>query len=298
MVDPRNNVTKQARAGSIAAIIQLLNENLASIGVRTRAMRDNGVLQLLCEAETVDQLEKSTLVERIRQILESIGPRDIRRVKINSRIVREQQMLWLEEINRDPENQLLWFEEIKLARRNPFSHLVTDWQERQTKPSKPLLLKPSSSPFVRDRRQLQRGLVGGILLSLSLLLVSGAIYQIWRTKQANLTPIPNSTASGTPSLTQNNAKGLVDVSNPTNSSKSNDDPFAIAVRIAEQTASAGKIAETPAQWLEIATHWQQASDFMSRVSPKDSRYKTAQNRRRLYRQNSEAAQREAAKRRS
>jgi len=108
MVAPVDNIAIQARQGSVAAIIQVLNEKLAEIGVRTRAVFTDGVLQLLCEAPKVDQLEQSTLVERIRQILEGISPRYIRRVNINTRIVREQQLLWLEEISRDPENQLLW----------------------------------------------------------------------------------------------------------------------------------------------------------------------------------------------
>lgn len=272
MVDPRDNLTRQARAGSIAAIIQLLNENLATLGVRTRAVRDNGVLQLLCEAETVEQLEQASLVDRIRQILESIGPRDVRRVKINSRIVREQQLLWLEEINRDPENQLLWFEEIKLATRNPFQRLAADFKERKTQPIKQPLPKPSSSPFVRDRRQLRRGIAVGALLSLSLLLGLGAIYKWLGSKQAESTQVEGGT--------------LIDAARQTSTSN---DPFAAAVRIAEQTSVAGTTAQTRTQWLEIATRWQQASDLMGQVSQEDSRYKTAQNRKVLYRKNSEAA---------
>lgn len=272
MVDPRDNLTRQARAGSIAAIIQLLNENLATLGVRTRAVRDNGVLQLLCEAETVEQLEQSSLVDRIRQILESIGPRDVRRVKINSRIVREQQLLWLEEINRDPENQLLWFEEIKLARRNPFQRLAADFKERKTQPIKQPLPKPSSSPFVRDRRQLRRGIAVGAFLSLSLLLGLGAIYKWLGSKQAESTQVEGGTLIGAARQTS-----------------ASNDPFAAAVRIAEQTSIAGTTAQTRTQWLEIATRWQQASDLMGQVSQEDSRYKTAQNRKVLYRKNSEAA---------
>ncbi|MBD3560336.1 hypothetical protein H6S82_15955, partial [Planktothrix sp. FACHB-1355] len=92
MVDPTDQIAKQARSGSVAAIIQLMNEKLASNGVRTRAIRENGVLQMLCEAESPEQLERSTLVPQIREILQNIGPRNIRRVRINCRIVREQQL--------------------------------------------------------------------------------------------------------------------------------------------------------------------------------------------------------------
>ncbi len=108
MTDPMDDIVQQARQGSVAAIIQVLNEKLAEAGVRTRAMFADGVLQLLCEASSVSHLEQSFLVERVREILEWLAPRHIRRVKINSRIVREQQLLWLEEISREPEKQLLW----------------------------------------------------------------------------------------------------------------------------------------------------------------------------------------------
>lgn len=46
MVDRINDIAWQAHQGSVAAIIQLLNENLAHLGVRTRAVFSNGVLQL------------------------------------------------------------------------------------------------------------------------------------------------------------------------------------------------------------------------------------------------------------
>jgi hypothetical protein len=284
MVDPRNDLTKQARSGSITAIIQLLNEDLASIGVRARAVRDSDLLQLLCEAETVEQLEQSTLVERIRQILEFIGPRDIRRVKINSRLVREQQLLWLQEINRERENQLLWFEEIKLARRNPLMGLVAALRERQTRSMKQPLPKPSASPIVRHRRQLRRGMMAGVVMSISLLLVGWGFYKWFGPKQADSTPVT--------------ANSFIDASLQTSQTDSASDPFVAAVRMAEQASAEGRTAQTPAQWLEIATRWQKASDLMALVPFEDKRYQTAQNRKVLYRKNSEAALQEVERRRS
>ena len=91
-----SDVAKQARQGSVAAIIQVLNEQLADLGVRTRAVIASGVLQILCEASTVEQLEQEQVVSRVQQILEEISPFGLRRVQVNSRLVREQQMLWLE----------------------------------------------------------------------------------------------------------------------------------------------------------------------------------------------------------
>lgn len=294
MVDPTDEIAKQARQGSVAAIIQLLNEQLASSGVRTRAIRENGVLQMLCEAESVDRLDRSTLVPHIREILEAIGPSNIRRVKINCRIVREQQSLWLEEISRDPENNLLWLEEITLARRNPFKRLATDLKERNSKTVKPSQLKPSSSPFERDRRQLRRGMLGGVFLSIALLLAGWAAYKALAPNQASQMQAtkPESSANLSPN------QQTVSVANQTNSPKASGDPFAAAVRIAEQASVDGRKAQTRAQWLEIANRWQQASDLMGQVPENDRRYQTALNRKSVYRKNSESALRQLQRKRS
>ena len=291
MVYQTDEITRQARQGSVAAIIQLLNENLAANGIRVRAILENGVLQLLCEAESVEQLEKSTLVPLIKELLETIGPKNIRRVKINSRIVREQQLLWLEEISRDPENQLLWFEEIILARRNPFGYLGRDFNDRKYKLLKQPLAKASSSPFERDRRQWRRGMIGGVLFSLCLLLLGWVGFKLLNSNQKGQISSINAGSAGRLSSTQQKGDGssLTDQTN---------DPFALAVRMAEQTSKAGKTAQSRAKWLEIANRWQQASDLMGKVAKTDARYQTAQNRKMLYRKNSEAALREVGKRRS
>jgi hypothetical protein len=70
MRDPMDDIARQAHQGSVAAIIQTLNEQLSDAGVRTRAVFADGVLQLLCEAASKEQLEQSVLVVKIRQILE------------------------------------------------------------------------------------------------------------------------------------------------------------------------------------------------------------------------------------
>ena len=71
------------------------------------------------------------------------------------------------------------------------------------------------------------------------------------------------------------------------------DPFAAAVRLAEQASAAGKKAKTRVEWLDLAHQWQQASDLMGQVKADDSRYSTAQDRVQLYQQNSEAALQQA-----
>lgn len=73
------------------------------------------------------------------------------------------------------------------------------------------------------------------------------------------------------------------------------DPFVQAVRLAEQAAEDGKAADTRAEWLALASHWQRASDLMATVPPEDPRYPTAQDRVQAYQANSEAALGEAQK---
>ena len=324
MVDSVNNIAKQARQGSVAAIIQVLNDKLADSGVRTRAIFEDGVLQLLCEAPDLDQLEQSTLVERVRQILESISPRNIRRVKINSRIVREQQLLWLEEINRDPENQVLWSQEITLTRPNLFKQFMEDLQTQQEQQTKTTL--PTTSPRkAREQRQFKRGVLGGAGISFLILLLGWVAYNAFGSKLQGATQATTSTASPTPespaaiapaspapassnptpsNLTATTSASPSAIPSPASVAASSspapattsEDPFAAAVRLAESNASAGKSAQSPAEWLALAAKWQQASDLMAQVQPSDQRYSIAQDRTAVYRRHSEAALAEAKKR--
>ncbi|MBD2465429.1 hypothetical protein H6G89_30950 [Oscillatoria sp. FACHB-1407] len=279
MVDPIDDIARQARQGSVSAIIQVLNEKLVDSGVRTRAIFADGVLQLLCEAATPEQLEQTTLVDRIRQILESIQPRNIRRININSRIVREQQLLWLEEVNRDPEHQLLWSQEITLARMNPLKRLFEDWFAEKPEYAKTL---PKTNRENKAQQHFWRGLVGGVSFSLLLLLVGWVVadwmgLRLGSQIQAVTTP--------------------TDEASPTPAAPSQPDPFVQAVRIAEQAVVDGQSAQTPADWLDLAARWQRASDLMAQIPPGDSRYKTAQDRTQVYRQNSEVAMLKAERQR-
>lgn len=306
MVDSIDDISKQARQGSVAAIIQIMNDKLASSGVRTRAMFENGVLQLLCEAATPEQLEQSVLVDRIRQILESISPRNIRRVNINSRIVREQQLLWLEEIHREPEN-LLWSEEITLRRPNLIKQLSEDMKLRRIEQERANLPKPTSARQMREQRQFWRGIVGGTSLSLFLLLVGGVVY-VWLGNKSETTEADTASTAPSPATSPGNppanpsANNSPAVSNATSpaptTASATSDPFAEAVRLAEQASFIGKTAESPAQWLDLAAKWQQASDLMGKVEPGDERYEIAQDRTVVYRRYSESALQQAEKRRA
>lgn len=286
MVDPIDDIARQARQGSVSAIIQILNDKLADSGVRTRAMFDQGVLQLLCEAAKPEQLEQPVLVPHVRQILESLQPRNVRRVNINSRIVREQQLLWLDEINRDPQQKLLWSEEITLAKPGVFQRMS---QERQDAKFDPKSSFAASSPRLRrEKRVFWRGLLGGASFSLFMLLLGWALYTWLHPRSAevmNATRDPNleQAAQASPATGSPAANGASETGNKSA------DPFVEAVRLAEETVVAGQSAQTSAEWLNIASRWQRASDFMGQIPATDPRYPTAQDRVQLYQQNSDAA---------
>ena len=297
MVDPMDDIVRQARQGSVSAIIQVLNEKLASSGIRTRAMFSQGVLQLLCEGAKPDQLEQPVIVPQVRQILESLQPRHIRKANINCRVVREQQLLWLEEISRDPDNQLLWSEEITLRQPTLMQRLTQDAKDRRQGAAR--VEMPKSAPkLAREKKVFWRGLVGGASLSLFLLLLGWALYG-WLSPKLAGQPAATETAKA-PSPEASPAPAASTQPKPSSSPATSTtasqrpaspkpDPFVDAVRLAQETVTTGQTAQNPAEWLEVATRWQRASDLMSQVPSSDPRYVTAQDRVSQYRQNSETA---------
>ncbi len=314
MVDRINDIFWQAQQGSVAAIIQLLNQRLTNSGVRTRAVFNDGILQLLCETSADHKIDQSALVNQIHEILKSIAPRHIYRVNINCRIVREQQLLWLDEINRDPDNQLLWAEEITLEKPSIFQQFIKDFQERKTEAAKISLLK--TQPTFKPQPHSSRALVlskqnqsknsawGWILLGTSLclffIMVGLAVYALFGDKfKLSIRPETSMSVEPTAKLESQNPsqsekeKSLTVINQY--SSPDREDYFAAAVRIANQAALVGKKAKTPTRWLELAANWQRASDLMAKVSPSHSRYQEAQIRTKLYKQYSQAAQKEADK---
>lgn len=312
MVDPMDDIARQARQGSVSAIIQVLNEKLADSGVRTRAVFANGILQLLCEAPQPEQLEQPVLVPHVKRILESLQPRSIRRVNINSRIVREQQLLWLEEINRDPEGQLLWSEEISLAHPSPFKRWLQDRKHTQLDANKTNLPKASPVRLKREKRVFWRGLVGGASLSLFLLLVGWAVHNwLYPKFQGQFASGQNAIQDAEKNSEQNSGNGnassgatsgnsaeaLADrpsalASHATQATQA-EDPFVLAVRLAEQTVEKGRSAKASADWLALAAQWQRASDLMSQVPASDARYTVAQDRVKVYQQHSQTATQQA-----
>lgn len=266
-----NDILGQARQGSVAAIIQILNERLANDNIRTRAILADGVLQLLCEAPTPEQLDKTRVVERVQTILEELAPRHIRKVNINSRIVREQQLLWFEEITRDPENQLLWSEMIKLKQPNPISRF---WQDLQQPKTRNEIIVSDSAKNRASQKYFLRGLVGGASLCLLLLLLG------WVLKHRLGLSWTQLRASGDDAV--ENVDGA-------EASPATQDSFARAVRLAQEAAADGQAATTPAEWLDLAARWQRASELMAQVPPESENYQIAQDRVAAYQQNSDLA---------
>ncbi|MEL6399266.1 MAG: hypothetical protein AAFO87_03385 [Cyanobacteria bacterium J06607_6] len=264
-----NDILGQARQGSVAAIIQILNERLAESQIRTRAILADGVLQLLCEAPTPEQLEQSTVVPRVQGILEELAPKSIRKVNINSRIVREQQLLWFEEITRDPENQLLWSELIKLKQPNPVSRL---WQDLQQPKARNEIVVTDQKKNQLGQKYFLRGVVGGASLCLLVLLVGWVFKHRLGVTWAQLF-----------------SPDAVTVAEPTTQTPAAPDTFAQAVRLAQQSVTAGQQATTPAEWLDLAARWQRAADLMAEVPIEDERYAIAQDRILTYQQNSDQA---------
>lgn len=269
-----NDILGQARQGSVAAVIQVLNERLADANIRTRAILADGILQLLCEAPTPEQLDQAVVVERVRTVLEELAPRHIRKVNINSRIVREQQLLWYEEITRDPENQLLWSEMIKLKQPNPVARL---WQDLQQPKSRNDIVVVDSKRDQLGQKYFLRGLVGGASLCLLLLLLGWVLKHRLGLSWAQVLSLESTTeVPSTPDTVVQ-------------------DTFAQAVRLAQQAAADGQTATTPAEWLDLAARWQRASELMAQVPPENENYQIAQDRVLAYQTNSEQALLQAEK---
>lgn len=299
MVQVLDNITIQARQGSVAAIIQVLNAKLADSGVRARAVVAQGVLQLLCEADSPQKLDQAFLVEHLRNVLESIRPRYIRRVKVNTRLVSEQQLLWLDEIEDDPDNQLLWTAEFSLSRRNVGQWLRDLWQGQRESSSGAVLADTSERE--RQKRRAWQTVVGVSGLGIFLCLSGWAIYDSLKVKGAQQvsTGQPVSLDQASPTVDQR-GDGSLDSGQFDGNSLDGDqsaallepsdgnapDPFAQAVRLAEQSVEDGKLAQTPDEWMDLATRWQRASDLMGEIPADDERYAIAQDRTTVYKQNS------------
>ncbi|NJM58601.1 MAG: hypothetical protein HC857_15970 [Synechococcales cyanobacterium RU_4_20] len=274
-----DEVFGQARSGSITAIIQVLNDRLADVGVRTRAMLESGTLQLLCEAAESTALNKSKLLPRVHALLEEVAPRSIDKVCLYTRINREQQLLWLEDVQQNKKGHVLWTEDIKLTKPPFFRQLAEDWQYSRQKARRIAELKAPGPPPTQsnwrlveisavlgfgDRRRDERR-CGGDCRWGALGRFPGAPSGRWRSNRSHSGP-----ATGNGWVCPGGAAG-------------------------GEVLCGGQAAKTEAEWLELAADWKKASELMGQVPSNDPRYLTAQDRVAQYSKNSEAALAKAGK---
>ena len=282
VTNPANDIRKQAHQGSVAAIIQVLNQELSDVGVRTRAVYDGGVLQLLCEGDTPAQLNQETLPDRIKQILELLAPRGVRRVNINSRIVREQQLLWLDEINREPE-KLLWYKEVNLVRPNFLKTMMEDVQDSMSRSDQ---IGGPSARQQREKKQFWRGIFGGIGTTTALLLLGWGVFSLINKPSETISTTTN---SAKPSESKPPESKPPEPKPPESKPTDNVEAFSTAVRLAEESAALGSKAQTVSDWQAIADKWGKASDLMAQVPSSDKNYTVAQDRTTRYKNNQAAA---------
>ncbi len=277
---PVNDSFKQARQGSISAIIQVLNDQLSVRGVRTRAMVDNNVLELLCEGTTAADLDRDFLVKTIQAKLEEISARNLRRVNIHARIIQEQQLLWLEEIKNDTEGKVLWSEAITLARPNLIKHLVADVKAGFA-PKDKAPVTASNRPWKGDRKPSDPRWLG--LGFLGLLALVGTGWLLWGRKGDPAAPLSQASQNAIAPSAGTKPSGDRILA----------DPFDRAVNLAGKAAAAGTKASRPEDWQKIAQNWQEASELMAQVPTSDPRYALAQDRTKTYYNNQIIAQKKS-----
>lgn len=271
-----DDVYRQACGGSIAAVVQVLNHRYGSEGIRTRAMLAGSTLKLLCEAPEAQLLDRDETVERVWQTLEHIAPKGISRVHLYGRLVEEQQLLWLDAIERNPDH-LLWSHQGKLQRSHWFRWMWREFTKEKPKTELPGLTRKDRPGGIGDNQSSTRPLVlgaaGGAIASV-LLLGGIAWYLGWlNPRPTEPQAAPPTTPAGAPTV----------------------DPFVQAIRLAEAASLNGQNATNRADWQALSQQWRQAADLMGQVEPGDSRYKTAQNRQTVYLQNSVVTRQQAEK---
>jgi hypothetical protein len=283
-----NDSLRQAYQGSVSAIIQILNDRLAGTGIRTRAIFEGRILQLLCEATKPEQLEQDTIVPQIKSTLEDISPRNIRRVNISARIIQEQQLLWLDEIKKGGgDNPVLWSQELVLSRPNLMNHFFAGL--KKDGPEMPAYAQDlPSGRKARSATSVSPKVVAGGVGGVCVLALAG--FGAWKLMQpASEADVTAKLPPKSPTLQPKAPKAPV-VGAATSPAA---DDFGAAVRLANSANEATQTAKTPAEWQVIAQKWGQASDLMSKVQPNSANYAIAQDRTLTYRKNQAIALKKA-----
>jgi hypothetical protein len=288
-----NDSLRQAYQGSVSAIIQILNDRLAGTGIRTRAIFEGRILQLLCEATKPEQLVQETIVPQIKATLEDISPRNIRRVNINARIIQEQQLLWLDEIKKGGgDNPVLWSQELVLSRPNLMNHFFAGL--KKDGPEMPAYVQdtPSGRKSKGATSISPKVVVGGVAGVGILALAGFGAWKLMLAVPESERPLPEAEAIAKGSTKSAVLKPKAAAPKATTGQPTADD-FGDAVRLANSANALTPTAKTPAEWQIIAQKWGQASDLMSKVQPNSANYAIAQDRTLTYRKNQAIALKKA-----
>ncbi|MGL5080554.1 MAG: hypothetical protein ACRC8A_03620 [Microcoleaceae cyanobacterium] len=305
------DIVQQARQGKVAAILQVLNHQLAESGIQTRAVLRDGMLHLLCEALTLELLNRSEIVAQVKEILTALSPDYINHSRVYGRVIQPEQLLWLDHLIRDANPQVVWQEDILLGSASLFQRLFKHFKHSHTASSSKIL-SPTWAERLQEQRLFRRGALAGACLTLGLGGIAIALYSGLNSRLLlSSQSIPQPTALSRPDFnTQSGSTHSTPLEPPASpsfnappspssnievSQNSDEEKFAQAVRLAEGAVDLGKSAQSRAEWLTIADTWETASTLMTEVSPDYSRHATAQNRAALYRRNAEVAQEEADK---
>jgi hypothetical protein len=281
-----NDSLRQAYQGSVSAIIQILNDRLAGTGIRTRAIFEGRVLQLLCEATKPEQLEQGTIVPQIKATLEDISPRNIRRVNINARIIQEQQLLWLDEIKKGGgDHPVLWSQELVLSRPNLMNHFFAGL--KKDGPEMPAYAQDTPSGRKGNKPKPRPKAVTAAVAGVGVLGLAGfGAFKL-------LQPAPPAALSDQPAAITKVAPPKSTTVKPATATAPTSDDFGAAVRLANSANEQTKAAKTPADWKAIGQAWGQASDLMGKVPPNSTNYAIAQDRTVKYRTNQSIALKKA-----
>lgn len=294
-----NNVkhlTKKAYQGNITAIRQLLNGQLQETGVQTKVtLGVNGTLEILCEADHPENLDKDRIVPCIRHNLDQLSPRPFREVHIQSCLIKEEQSLWVSSLSHTARQNLLWSVDLEIQPLPWLQRALRTWglclptlppmprRESMTFSALSSLTKPTESlPIIQTNRSPQFAFPSStapqhiklILGAIAVGCCGWLVHDWWQLRQQSqplFTPI---------TIEENN----LDQHHPASF-----DPFSEAIRLATQAAAVGQTATTYGQWLDLANRWQRASALMALVTPDHPHYGEAQTRVLSYRQNSTVA---------
>lgn len=272
------NLTHLAQQGSVKAIMQILNRQLRDAGVNTRvALGVNGTLEILCEAGHPENLDKQVIVRRIQQSLDYLAPQPFEQVHIQSCLTNDVQSLWVASLSCDDRRKLLWSEHIQIRRIPWLQRTLRGWGIDLPRVKARLVRRSSASQRMGGQRGVSPGGYRGGLLFVGAIAMGalGWFIHDWASLKSQL-------RQGQQPFSRSEDRAIAP-------SGVGMDPFAQAVRLANQAAVGGQTARSYREWIDLANRWQQAADLMMLVPVDHPRFTEAQERILSYRQNSKVA---------